>query len=304
VSKLSEYFKKPSGAFMCGCLVAALGTGAIDTVKNDLVGYLNPSIETPHIRSGEVVLPRDNSDEINEYRVVKSEFVKIKSASEALLYENSRLLKSIESLVDLYSELEQVHLDVNNRVTPQEEVKLLASVAMDWLSVNKEAMNAGRANAEHRDVVSSIPASYLGKMHVEKGDITPAHNFDWMRRDPVYTFLDNKVDYKTEALKMRGEIENMKDTVEVFKKDNLDLKTSLLTMLNQLDVIYNASNATDFKFEVVARAVDNYAAVVNKFVKENRPNNDKQVAIADDVGDLIRELDEVVPSNEVSPQKF
>lgn len=304
MSRLSEYFKKPSGSFMCGCIVAVLGTGVIDTVKTDLIGYMSPAIERSHIKSGEVVLPRDNSDEISQYKLVKTEYEKVKNASDVLLYENSRLLKSIESLVELYSELEQIHLDVNNRATPQEEVKILAGVAMDWLSKNREAMNAGRIDGSQRDVIPSIRASYLGQMNIDKGDVTKANNFDWMKREPVYKYLDSKIDYDTEALKMRGEIENIKNTVDVFKKDNLELKTSLLTMLNQLDVIYASSNATDFKFEIVAKAVDIYAAAVNKFVEENRPDSDKQVAKTDDVGDLIRELDEIIPSNEVGPRNF
>lgn len=306
MSKLSEYFKKPSGAFMCGCLVAVLGTGAIDRVKTELADAFGPSMEQAirdnEVAAREVVLPRDNSSEIQEYKLAKKEFDKLKNASDALVYENDMLLKSIDSLVGLYDELEAVHYALNDRATPQVEVKLLAGVAMDWLAHHKETMGEMIPDEVNQQVVPSIPASaMLGSMHLRKQGVSSDDRYGWMRSAPVYKFLDNKIDYKVEASRMREELGNLKETVAVFSKDNGELRETLFTMLNQLDVIYSSSVATNMDLDAVATAIDKYADVVNKYVEDNRPAEKVEVAKVDDIGNLIREMDEVTPSNSVKP---
>ncbi|WP_315920902.1 hypothetical protein [Mesorhizobium sp. SP-1A] len=306
MSKLSEYFKKPSGAFMCGCLVAVLGTGAIDRVKAELADVFGPSmdqaIQDSERASREVVLPRDNSAEIKEYQLAKKEFDKVKNASDALVYENDMLLKSIDSLVGLYDELEAVHYALNDRATPQVEVKLLAGVAMDWLAHHKGTMGEMIPDEAKQQVVPSIPASAtLGSMSLQR-QITPSEDrYGWMRSAPVYKFLDNKIDYKVEASRIREELGNLKETVAVFSKDNSELRETLFTMLKQLDVIYSSSVATNMDLDAVATAIDKYADTVNKYVEDNRPAEKQEVAKVDDIGNLIREMDEAMPSNSAKP---
>lgn len=306
MSKLSEYFKKPSGAFMCGCLVAVLGTGAIDRVKTELADAFGLSMEQAirdnELASREVVLPRDNSAEIKEYQLVKKEFDRVKNASDALVYENDLLLKSIDSLVELYGELEAVHVALNDRVTPQEEVKLLAGVAMDWLAHQKETIGEVVQDKADQKVVPSIPASaMLGSTRLQRQGVPLEDRYDWMRSAPVYKFLDNKIDYNVATSEMREELGNLKDTVAVFSNDNQELRETLLTILKQLDVIYTSSMATNFDFETVSVAVDKYAEVVNRYVEDNRPAEKKEVAKVDDIGNLIREMDEAMPSNSAKP---
>lgn len=216
--------------------------------------------------------------DLNNFFEMKRSYEDLMESATDMNLENHRIQNQIEKIIWLYDELHAISAGVNGRISVHEEVKLLAGVAGEWL----------REQKINKLLDDNLEPDYVRFASFNLNGGSPKDALDGAQA--LKDFLA-----ESEDLYQRTD-----DLIELSKQyvlTNNELRKGMETMLKQLDVLYAAAQASpqDFDVSVPVKAIEAFQVAIDDYIELRDASFvvEEKAAERDQVGDLIRELDDV-----------